>query len=107
MTTHISKEELALMMPGTLYHYFHDEPEYRVATPAPKPGVFARIASAVSDWSRRRAEANELAGLSDEQLADIGLSRSELPLVFDPEFAARRNNERVVGRVQNGCVSPV
>ena len=107
MTTHISKEELALMMPGTLYHYFHDEPEYQVAAPAQKPGLFARMAEVVSAWSRRRAEANELAGLSDEQLADIGLSRSELPLVFDPQFAARRNSERVVGRVQNGCVAPV
>ena len=107
MTTHISKEELALMMPGTLYHYFHDEPETVQAAPARKPGIFARMVETVSAWSRRRSEANELASLSDEQLADIGLSRSELPLVFDPEFAARRNNERVVGRIQTGCVAPV
>ena len=56
MTTHISKDDLALMMPGTLYHYFKDGSEYRVPTPPVRPSLFVRLATALADWMQRRAE---------------------------------------------------
>ena len=39
---------------------------------------------------------NELARLSDHELADIGLVRSDLLRVNDPEFVATHNAERVM-----------
>lgn len=99
MTNHMSKEQLALMLPGTMWHYFKDEPEFRaVPVPQPRPGLFARLIG----WWNRAQERAELAGLSDRQLADIGLTRCELPLAFDPAFAERRNAERVMDPMLGG-----
>lgn len=33
---------------------------------------------------------NELATLSDHELTDVGLTRSDIPRLFDPDFAAER-----------------
>jgi len=43
---------------------------------------------------RRAAVINELSGLSDHELADIGLSRNELSRVFDGQFNADRACQR-------------
>lgn len=104
MTTTISKYELALMMPGTLHHYFKDEAAYRVPDAPKRPGVLARIGAAVSAWTTRRADAVELAALSDAQLADIGISRADAARMLDADFAAQRGRERIIGRAQTGCV---
>lgn len=37
---------------------------------------------ALAEWRRRRLAAAELTGLSDRELADIGLSRQEIPEVL-------------------------
>lgn len=59
--------------------------------------LFARIGSAFLAWAERVREASErrrtlaeLAALSDYELADIGLSRADLPRLFDPEFVRER-----------------
>ena len=92
MSTRIAKEELALLMPNSLSHYFHDD-----AADMPQGArgttLFARAAAAVrwlSDMPRRRAVLNELGGLSERELADIGLTREELPRVFDNSYSTRR-----------------
>lgn len=57
--------------------------------PRPRNGLVARLAAVlqmVADAPRRRAALNELSALSDHELSDIGLSRSDLPRVFDPKF---------------------
>ena len=46
---------------------FPEAPEHK--------GVFAALA----EWRRRRRAAAELSGLSDRDLADIGLTRQEIP----------------------------
>lgn len=102
MTTHISKEQLALMMPGTMDHYFQNEPEY-LATP--RPGLLARIGAGIATWIARRVEMEEVAALSDSQLADIGISRSDARLVFDRGFVARREQERSIALLQTGRVA--
>jgi uncharacterized protein YjiS (DUF1127 family) len=104
MTAHVSKEQLGLMLPGTMSHYFQDEPEY---LEAPRPGLFARLFSAVSGWASRRTGLEEVSGLTDAQLADIGISRSEIPLVFDAGFAAHRNQDRVIATLQAGRIAGV
>ena len=53
-------------------------------------GFFSRALHAVAGWPRRRAVMAELSMLSDRELADIGLNRADLKLVFDPAFSASR-----------------
>lgn len=51
----------------------------------------------VADLPRRRAVLEELGRLSDHELADIGLTRGDLPRVFDPAFVHSRNFARKAG----------
>ncbi len=44
-------------------------------------GAFARLWERVGAWRQRRAAVAELSGLSDRELADIGVSRQEIPQV--------------------------
>ncbi len=53
-------------------------------------GVVRKIADALAylvAMPRRRAVLDELRMLTDRELADIGVARSELKRVFDPAFA--------------------
>jgi uncharacterized protein YjiS (DUF1127 family) len=45
------------------------------------PSIFASLASQFNVWRERRAAVNELGGLSDRELADIGLTRQQIPEV--------------------------
>lgn len=56
-----------------------------------RPGLAARVSSLVSGlvtWRRNQAAAAELSAMSDYELMDIGLNRSDLSRVFDPAFNA-------------------
>ena len=103
MNARIAKEEIALLMPTTLSHYA-DEPRLDGA-PA-RSGLSEMIAGAVRwmvELPRRRTVLAELHELSDHELADIGLNRSELHRVFDPAFAAARTRDRdTLGRALLG-----
>lgn len=93
MSTRIAKEEMALMMPNSIGHYFRDDAAVTTAAESARPGLFARIAKLVTyvlDMPHRRAVMDELYSLSPHELADIGLTRAELPMVFDADFAASR-----------------
>jgi uncharacterized protein YjiS (DUF1127 family) len=94
MNARVAKEEIALLMPTTLSHYA-DEP--RFGQQDNEPSLMHRLSAAVAwiaDLPRRRSVIAELNELSDHELADIGLNRSELNRVFDPEFAANRTRTR-------------
>ena len=85
MTADIAKDGLTFLMPGAAR-----------ATAAPRrhAALLARLAAAaqwLAQMPRRRAVVDELARLSDHELADIGLTRTDLPRVFDPAFAASRS----------------
>jgi len=54
-------------------------------------GALRGIAGWFTNGVKRRAVVNELSMLSDHELADIGLTRSDIPNVFDNAFAASRN----------------
>ncbi len=63
---------------------------------AAAPAAFAPVSSpvgAIAKWFaerlQRRAVVEELSLLSDHELADIGLSRGDIPRVFDASFAGR------------------
>ena len=42
----------------------------------------ARAFEAVSEWSRRRRAAAELSSLTDRELADIGITRGDIPVIL-------------------------
>ncbi|KAA5613729.1 DUF1127 domain-containing protein [Rhodovastum atsumiense] len=88
-------------------HYFRDEPEI-VPVEEVRPGLFERLGQAlrwIAEMPKRRAVMDELNMLSDHELADIGLTRAELPRVFDPGFAAERAAQRDSARLQHGLTS--
>ncbi|MFC3126390.1 DUF1127 domain-containing protein [Pseudoroseomonas globiformis] len=47
------------------------------------------IFRAVVEYPRRRRVYDELAMLSDRELADIGLARGDIPRIFEADFQAR------------------
>jgi uncharacterized protein YjiS (DUF1127 family) len=50
-----------------------------------------RLGSMFREWQHRRAVMQEMSLMTDRELSDIGLSRSDLARVFDPAFAAARD----------------
>lgn len=53
-------------------------------------GAARTVFAALAAYAAQRRTLSHLSGLSDRELADIGLSRNELGRVFDTEFAAAR-----------------
>lgn len=63
--------------------------------PARQPGPLgaigrglAAIAAGIREHVRREQVKSELSRLTDRELADIGLTRTEIGRIFTPEFAA-------------------
>jgi uncharacterized protein YjiS (DUF1127 family) len=91
MTAQITKDHFNHSLGNVSYvDYSVDEPPARVIeVPTLGFGKFLRkMMAAVAAWQRRQAVIREMEMLTDRDLADIGLMRSDLPRVFDPEFAA-------------------
>lgn len=71
------------------------------APPAPR-GIFRQIGDglafvveSVKGWATKQSTLAEMQTMSDRELSDIGLSRGDLPRVFDTDFA----NDHARGRV--------
>jgi uncharacterized protein YjiS (DUF1127 family) len=54
--------------------------------PKPQPGFFARVIKMLTLWRERSAQRQALAGLSEYQLHDIGLSRSQVSYEIEKPF---------------------
>lgn len=54
---------------------------------------FMTIGAALRAWPRRIETYNALQALSDRQLRDIGMTRSDIGRVFEPGFAPRPAND--------------
>jgi uncharacterized protein YjiS (DUF1127 family) len=81
MNAYTSKEELALLPSSRISHA-----EHYTNDRAARPTLFARIAA----FFERQSTLHELGQLTDRELADIGLNRAELKLVFEPAYANAR-----------------
>jgi uncharacterized protein YjiS (DUF1127 family) len=90
MTAQITKDQFNYSLGDTSYvDYSYDEPPARVVV-VPSLGIgkwLSRFVAAIADWRRRQAVMREMETLTDRELADIGLTRADLPRVFDPGFA--------------------
>ena len=64
----------------------------QVASPLTLRARFRQFAAYLRSLPQRRAVMNELASLSDRELADIGLHRAEMGRVFDPKFVEARGH---------------
>jgi uncharacterized protein YjiS (DUF1127 family) len=56
--------------------------------------LLGRAVAALSEWRRRRVVMQEMEMMTDRELADIGLARSDVSRVFDRAFAADHARER-------------
>jgi uncharacterized protein YjiS (DUF1127 family) len=95
MNASINKNDFAFKLPEMLsYHSTWEDADYEPALPRRRHSVLVRLASAPVRWAtayaERRRVINELAQMSDRELADLGISRFDIPRVFDPAFAAER-----------------
>ncbi len=59
----------------------HQEPTVTAPTPSP---FHQRLMHALRSWRRRRADARHLADMSERELRDLGIGRSEVPALRDP-----------------------
>ena len=103
MNAPLAKEQIALLMSDSLT-YRSPVVEGTDGTIADAPPVSRNLAQRIGSFfnaliamPRRRAVLDELASLSDRELADIGLNRGELSRVFDPQFAEARKRKSASG----------
>jgi uncharacterized protein YjiS (DUF1127 family) len=100
MNAPFAKNHMADLLPAGLSYRSSAESDVRTGRDARRDdGAGRKIADAIAylvAMPKRRAVLDELSRLSDRELADIGVARSELKRVFDPAFArnhARRGGE--------------
>jgi uncharacterized protein YjiS (DUF1127 family) len=91
MNAPITKDQFTFSLGNATYvDYLYDEPPATVVEPH-KHGIaewLSRTVAALVEWRHRQVVMQEMQMMSDRELADIGLSRADLPYVFDPGFAA-------------------
>ncbi len=93
MTASINKNEFSFKLPEMLsYHSTWDDADYEPMLPRRRASWLSQVVAApmrlVTKLAERHRVMNELARLSDRDLADLGISRYDIPRVFDPAFGA-------------------
>jgi len=94
MSAHTANTQFSFELPSMSYiDAKWEEPNLR--TPAASPSVvrkgglaawLSRRIAAFKAWNLDQQAAAELRSMTDRELMDIGLSRSDVPHVFAPEF---------------------
>ncbi|WP_428537686.1 DUF1127 domain-containing protein [Rhodopila sp.] len=96
MSVHTAKSELSFQLPSMSYiDAKWEEPNLRAAASTPgnrrRGGLLAWVSRQVTgmvSWHRENQAAQELSLMSDRELSDIGLSRSDVGRVFQTRFNA-------------------
>lgn len=101
MTAHSAKSNLAFELPRQTYINVRlEEPNlYAFEAPTQKTGLFASIAArlaAFTSRNRQAAEAAELHGMTDRELADIGITRGDINRVFSADHARDLHQARAL-----------
>ncbi len=91
MSAHNYKRELAFKLPEMLsYHSTWDDADYEPVLPRrrrPLRDGFTAAYTALASLRRRALAMNELHGMSDRELADIGINRYDIARIDHPDFA--------------------
>jgi uncharacterized protein YjiS (DUF1127 family) len=92
MAAHTANQNFSFQLPSLSYVDAKWEepnlhtPVQAAARGASPTGMLARLFARYRDWQRARQAMAEFSGMSDYELADIGLSRSDVHRVFDPSL---------------------
>lgn len=90
MNAQIAKDQFTFSLGNASYvDNSYDEPEVTTVKPL-QSGWMRRIVAAFAAWRQRQAVMREMEMMTDRELSDIGLSRSDLSRVCDPAFAPDR-----------------
>jgi uncharacterized protein YjiS (DUF1127 family) len=93
MTAQFAKDKVSFIAPTTV----STAPVVSVPRYEGSPAFGLRALSRwFTDRLNRRAVIEELTALSDHELADIGITRGDIPRVFDPHFVAARSLHNAV-----------
>ncbi|HEY7578257.1 MAG TPA: DUF1127 domain-containing protein [Acetobacteraceae bacterium] len=84
MTAQLTKDQLAFSLGNLSYIDSSYDEQLPVPAAPQKRSILARLHA----WHQRRQVAAELGLMTDRELADIGLSRTDLSRVFDPAFVS-------------------
>jgi uncharacterized protein YjiS (DUF1127 family) len=88
MSAPIAKDRLAFQLPNLTYvDARYEEPNLRASFVEQPRGFGVWLAArmtAFRAWREKNAALAELEGMSEHELADIGLSRADLHRLFDP-----------------------
>jgi uncharacterized protein YjiS (DUF1127 family) len=74
----------------------YEEADAAVVKPARRGlgGFLQRLAHGFVEWRRQNALTEQMARMSDRELADIGLTRGDLPYVLGAGFATEQTRGR-------------
>ena len=88
MSAHTADTQFSFQLPSLSYiDAKWEEPNLRqTAAAAPRKGALATLFANIQAWFRTNEAMAELGGMSDRELHDIGLTRSDVMRVFDPEL---------------------
>ena len=91
MNAPVTKDQFTFSLGNVSYIDSSYEDAPALVPAEPKHAIrdwFNRQLGALAEWHRRQETLREMEMLTDRELADIGLSRSDLPRVFEASFAA-------------------
>ena len=100
MNFRLAKDDFAFNAPGSVNYSpvpadgAEISERVRARTAAQSTGLVGRARAWFRQMQRRRRAMNELFLLSDYELSDIGISRSEIPMIFEPGFAEQYQSRR-------------
>jgi uncharacterized protein YjiS (DUF1127 family) len=99
MTAHFKKNNFHFHLPEMLsYHSTWDDADYEPVLPRRQQSWVTYLVSApvraLMAMAERHRVMNELSSMTDRELSDLGMSRYDIPRVFDADFAAERAARR-------------